>query len=233
MISVTCGHCQARLEIPDQYAGQAGKCNMCGGAILVPVPPTAGFTPNPPPVPVKKNESRVPKTFLVVFGVLFLMAIIVALSPEPTPEEVAARQAQVESQKVEAEEARAAKEAAKAEQYAKDHPPLTQAHIDAAMDAIRAAGLPLPESIELTDSGYVTVMLQLDEIPSAASWEAFATDYTLAVRNAIYVMSDASDQWNYRVSIHGPSPGPGLVSIIGTARMSHYDGSISWKKGQP
>jgi len=36
MIELTCPHCRADLKIPDQYAGQNGKCNHCRGKIVVP-----------------------------------------------------------------------------------------------------------------------------------------------------------------------------------------------------
>ena len=36
MIELSCPHCGKTLRIPDQYAGQQGKCNGCGNSILVP-----------------------------------------------------------------------------------------------------------------------------------------------------------------------------------------------------
>lgn len=37
MITLRCPTCGKTLSIDDQYAGQAGKCNGCGGSILVPL----------------------------------------------------------------------------------------------------------------------------------------------------------------------------------------------------
>lgn len=36
MIELTCPHCASSLKIEEQYAGQRGRCNKCGGAISVP-----------------------------------------------------------------------------------------------------------------------------------------------------------------------------------------------------
>jgi len=36
MIPITCPYCGKKLSIPEQYAGQKGKCNKCGGRITVP-----------------------------------------------------------------------------------------------------------------------------------------------------------------------------------------------------
>lgn len=45
MISIKCPHCGNTLNIPDQYAGQTGKCKECGNQIIVPIPC------QPPPAP--------------------------------------------------------------------------------------------------------------------------------------------------------------------------------------
>ena len=57
MIQVTCKICREVLNIPDQYAGQSGKCQKCGSSLQVPSP-SGGFVPdNPPPVPPQLSES--------------------------------------------------------------------------------------------------------------------------------------------------------------------------------
>ncbi|MBX3176025.1 MAG: hypothetical protein KF886_01570 [Candidatus Hydrogenedentes bacterium] len=42
MIQMTCPHCNETLDIPDQYAGQAGACRKCGARIVVPAAANAG-----------------------------------------------------------------------------------------------------------------------------------------------------------------------------------------------
>jgi len=34
-IYFTCPHCQAVRQVPEQYVGQSGSCNTCGGAITI------------------------------------------------------------------------------------------------------------------------------------------------------------------------------------------------------
>lgn len=65
MIDVTCPHCNADLKIPDQYAGQKGKCNKCGNEIVVPAfnveeafPGDEDVHPTQPPS-LKELEKRV------------------------------------------------------------------------------------------------------------------------------------------------------------------------------
>lgn len=38
MISVECPACRQGLNIPDEFAGQSGRCNYCGSVVLVPSP---------------------------------------------------------------------------------------------------------------------------------------------------------------------------------------------------
>ena len=38
MIELNCPHCASQLGIEERYAGQRGRCNKCGGAIVVPSP---------------------------------------------------------------------------------------------------------------------------------------------------------------------------------------------------
>ena len=41
MIEYRCPHCERVLKIPDEYLGKSGKCNHCGGKIVVRI--TAAF----------------------------------------------------------------------------------------------------------------------------------------------------------------------------------------------
>ena len=47
MPTFVCPHCQTRLNIPDEFAGQSGRCNHCQGRITVPQHKSA----QPPPLP--------------------------------------------------------------------------------------------------------------------------------------------------------------------------------------
>lgn len=43
-ILFTCPHCHAVRQVPEQYVGQTGQCNTCGGAITI---ATSGLPPAP------------------------------------------------------------------------------------------------------------------------------------------------------------------------------------------
>lgn len=45
MISVECPACRQGLNIPDEFAGQSGRCNYCGSVVVVP-DPTSGVVPS-------------------------------------------------------------------------------------------------------------------------------------------------------------------------------------------
>lgn len=48
-IHFTCPHCQCARQVPEQYVGQTGRCNTCGGAITItaPVLPSVSVAPRP------------------------------------------------------------------------------------------------------------------------------------------------------------------------------------------
>ena len=50
----TCPHCQAVRQVPEQYIGQTGQCNTCGGAITI----TATALPSAPTTPQPKAWYR-------------------------------------------------------------------------------------------------------------------------------------------------------------------------------
>jgi len=46
----TCPHCKAVRQVPEQYIGQSGPCNTCGGRITI----TASAAPTLPPVSIAR-----------------------------------------------------------------------------------------------------------------------------------------------------------------------------------
>lgn len=107
--------------------------------------------------------------------------------------------------------------------------PFTEQHKAAAIEAIRAAGFNTPSEIGLNDQGYIFARVNMAS-PPTASVGAYAEKAVLAMRNAVYVLPGADKNWPYKLSIYGPSPGPDLVLVVGTARFSSYEGT-SWKPG--
>src|SRR6516225_9348759 len=64
-MELMCPHCQQKLTIPDQYAGQLMRCPLCNGtftapALSAPPPPVFSMTPEPPPPPPPSPISTEP-----------------------------------------------------------------------------------------------------------------------------------------------------------------------------
>jgi hypothetical protein len=92
------------------------------------------------------------------------------------------------------------------------------------MGALRDKGLPQPTTLEVSEAGYLVATFTLADPVSAAHLRAFATDALLAIRNR---MCADSSFGKYRVTLEGPSPGPGLTLLYGSARFIE-GGSVDW-----
>jgi len=68
MVTLKCGACGKFLEIPDEYQGQTGKCNGCGGPIAVPFVQAVAAQPQPQVLLVRQAKTR----FIYVLLGLFL-----------------------------------------------------------------------------------------------------------------------------------------------------------------
>ncbi len=89
--------------------------------------------------------------------------------------------------------------------------------------ALHKAGFPSPKKVE-RDSTIVFVTLEVATIEYPWTPERMGRRAVLAVRNEMY---DDDVGQNFVVSLLGPPPGPGLVTVYGTARM--FDGEFSWR----
>jgi hypothetical protein len=105
---------------------------------------------------------------------------------------------------------------------------LTDAHIRAAQMVIAEHGFPVP-SLRLSVT-HVRAEVQLTEQPPL-DIDDYAKAAVLAMRNALYVMHDADPDWFYSLTIYGPSPGPGLIQVIGNAKMKPT-GPLQWTFGK-
>ncbi len=60
MIDYTCPHCNQELHIKEKHAGKSGRCNKCGGSIVVPTTPSAEYSANvpinAPPILIRRNN---------------------------------------------------------------------------------------------------------------------------------------------------------------------------------
>jgi DNA-directed RNA polymerase subunit RPC12/RpoP len=70
MLNITCERCGAVLQIPEKYAGQPGRCNHCGGPILV-----ADF------VPEYNTAQKVGQGCVIFSGLGMWLGCLVILSP--------------------------------------------------------------------------------------------------------------------------------------------------------
>lgn len=68
VIAVPCPQCQRVLQIPEQFAGQTGRCNHCNTPIQVPTQEIGGFIPDPP-------KSSHPTTYAYAVAVILGAAL--------------------------------------------------------------------------------------------------------------------------------------------------------------
>jgi acyl-CoA synthetase (AMP-forming)/AMP-acid ligase II len=101
---------------------------------------------------------------------------------------------------------------------------------------LAGAGLPPHQSIEITEGNWLVATFQIDDpaltqMSSAGitSPREFATKAVILVRNAALPFKVVT---NYRVTMNGPPPGPGLIMRYGSARFSE-GGSVTWEPGPP
>lgn len=115
-----------------------------------------------------------------------------------------------------------------------------QQQLDALKGAVTAAlaeaGLPAAQSIEITDGSRLVATFEIDDAALAkmvaagiTSPKEFASKAVITVRNAELPFDLVDD---YRVTMNGPPPGPGLVMRYGSARFSEGS-SVSWEPGAP
>lgn len=91
--------------------------------------------------------------------------------------------------------------------------------------ALQGKGYPAPKSIEINESNWLVATFELANPRSAAYLEKFATETLLTIRNTMYPYSVVK---NYRVTLEGPSPGPGLILRYGNARFIE-GGRVEWE----
>jgi hypothetical protein len=104
-------------------------------------------------------------------------------------------------------------------------PVLLPEHRTAIQQALASANLPGPSELVINDSGYLVATFEIADPRSVAHLERIATDAILAIRNAMYPLNVVT---SYRVTLNGPSPGPGLTLRYGSARFLE-GGQVSWE----
>lgn len=105
-------------------------------------------------------------------------------------------------------------------------PTLSAEHEASVRAALAKQKLPEPDSIEMSGN-WLVAKFQMQDEPTEARVRAFAEKALLAIRNDLYGKNVAR---HYRVTIYGPSPGPGMVNQYGSARLAE-GGKVEWKSG--
>ncbi len=103
---------------------------------------------------------------------------------------------------------------------------LTAEQTDAIQKALKAKGYPAP-TLTVTDGGFLVATFELPG-PPPPSLRAYAEGALLTIRNTMLPFHTFQ---NYRVTLNGPSPGPGLVRRYGVARFIE-GGSVKWEPAE-
>ena len=102
--------------------------------------------------------------------------------------------------------------------------PLSSAAIEQAVTAALRGTEATDVSWEISETtGFLVVTVELPARRASSARQVGETT-VLAVRNALSGQTSAK---GYRVSVRGPSPGPKLVRLYGTARFIE-GGSVTW-----
>gem|GEM_PF-5821012 len=107
----------------------------------------------------------------------------------------------------------------------KSRPQLTSEHRAEIIKALKAKGYPAPD-LEMSDTGFLVATFTLSTAPRQ-SLKGYAEDALMIIRNTMYP-HDAKKNYNYRVTLNGPSPGPGMIRRYGVARYIEGD-QVTWE----
>ena len=89
MIQHNCPNCGARLDVPDQYAGQTIKCGGCGATTQCPVEsgppsiPVASAVGSAPPPPQNPGDGKALAVVSLILGILSFVACLFPLGSIP------------------------------------------------------------------------------------------------------------------------------------------------------
>ncbi len=105
---------------------------------------------------------------------------------------------------------------------------LTSEHRSAIQASLKAIGKPMPDSLEINDTGYLVATFELHARVSPQSVNAFAEDSIMAIREAMLPFKIVEA---YRVTLNGPSPGTGMIRRYGNARFIE-GGQVDWEPAE-
>lgn len=91
--------------------------------------------------------------------------------------------------------------------------------------SLRKIGYPMPQSLEINDTGFLVATFELRGRVSPLSVKTFAEDSIMAIREAMLPFKIVEA---YRVTLNGPSPGTGMIRRYGNARFIE-GGQVEWE----
>jgi len=92
------------------------------------------------------------------------------------------------------------------------------------MKALKEKGYPEP-NLEVSDTGFLVATFTLSGPPTRQSLRTYAEEALLIIRNTMHPHQVVK---SYRVTLNGPSPGPGLIRRYGVAR--YIEGyQVTWE----
>jgi len=108
-------------------------------------------------------------------------------------------------------------------------PPLSQAQKDSIATDLQRINFPAPTSLEVNDSGFVVATYDdIDPSRVTDGGQGFAEVALLRIREQLL---PAGVYKQFRVTINGASPGTGMISRYGSARLVE-GGKVDWTQGQ-
>jgi hypothetical protein len=97
----------------------------------------------------------------------------------------------------------------------------------AVLSALKIAGLPTPQQLDLNKQGYLAAIFEVELTDVGGSPRSFGEKALVTIREALPPDTKIT---SYRVTVNGPSPGRGMIRRYGSARF-HEGSSIDWEEG--
>lgn len=216
MVELSCPSCGKTLRIPDEYRGQNGKCNRCGGVVHV----TAATAMKPVPkwkIGCLNGCAAIALVFVVG------SCAINTFAPKPPKTSLPAIHEAAEEQPAKPEYQQPKTVAPEINKG------FSAAHENAVATAFAQSNITWPYKILPKFDGILFVEISLPN-NGPENLSTIAKSLILTTRNAVYQTPGADPKWWYNIRFFGPPPGPGLLNLLGTCRMDH-SGEITWEAG--
>lgn len=214
MVTVICPHCGMELQLEEKYIGQQGRCKCCNQV----------FTAQPAPEKIPHvasainqgsgvSASAVKKGCLYSFIIFGIICLLMTIFPNTKKQPVQQRK----------QHRMSTNSAQKTRDDTKSPANLNKV-LSITNTTLASMNIQGSYETEFSEEKLVVTVTLLSPPINAA---AYAENICLAVRNKLF--SSGAGVKSYRVSLYGPSPGPGLVRVYGAYRFTE-GGRGSWKE---